>query len=258
MKTLLLSIALFSAIVLQAQIGVIKSIGTTETVFEIVAEPLSPGFILPSACTDYCAVQLPYIFINDTTVQEATGAAVLKVILSIPSTEVVTAYYSTSNGSALQGQDYKLAKGSLQFNSGETEKTISVSIVSDKKPEPREHFFVELNEATNANLGKATGKIIIDDVPATAKMRTVESVEEMFVVRVMPNPSMHQFTVVIAGKEANAKVELRIIDENGQLLKIIKATASQNFIFGNDLRPGVYLVEVWQQHERRAVTVIKH
>ncbi len=258
MKTLLFSIGLFSAFEVQAQIGVIKPIGSNETVVEILAAPLSPGFTLPPACTNYCAVLLPDLFINDTTVQEAIGAAVLKVSLSHPSTQIVSINYSTNNGSAMQGHDYKLAKGNLQFNAGETEKSISVNIVADKKPESREHFFVDLGDPENANISKATGKIIIDDLQAAAKMRTDESVTDWFVIKVMPNPSKHHFTVVIAGSERNSKIELKILDENGRLLKTMKGTTSQRFIFGGDLRPGVYLVEAWQQQERRTITIIKY
>lgn len=258
MKTFLLSIGLLGVLQAQAQPGLIKSIGETGTATTLVAEPLAPGFILPPSCTDFCAPPSPQIFINDTVVQEATGAAVLKATLSQPSTEVVVASYKTSNGSAMLGQDYKLAKGHLQFNAGETEKSIFVNIVADKKPELKEHFFVELSEPQNATIGRPAGKITINDVPPTAKLQAAELVADLFVVKVMPNPSKHQFTMAVAGVERNAKIELKIMGENGQLLKTIRGTATQNFIFGEDLKPGVYLVEVWNNNQRHTIKIIKH
>ncbi len=258
MKTLLLAIGLFVGSMLQAQIGVIKVIGLPANASYVVASPSSPpGFVLPVACIVYCATPLPNIFISDTTVLEAAGIAVLKVALSESATQIITVNYGTTNGTAMQGQDYKQTKGSLQFGAGETEKTISVNIVSDKKAENNEYFFIDLSEPENADISRANGKITIEDVPSAAKIKAIKTDVHLFEVKVMPNPSQHQFSITIAGKESNARIEIKIMDDNGRLLKTLSGPASKNFIFGEHLKPGVYLVEIWQKNERRTVTIIK-
>src|SRR6187549_1835369 len=54
------------------------------------------------------------------------------VKLSKTSTKEITVKYSTSNGTALSGDDYTAASGAtLIFAAGETSKNISISIVAD-------------------------------------------------------------------------------------------------------------------------------
>jgi co-chaperonin GroES (HSP10) len=67
--------------------------------------------------------------------------------------------YTTSNGTAVAGQDYTTSSGQLTFNSGETTKTFTVSISED--------VLDEANETVNLTLSNAQGSGELGS-PATA------------------------------------------------------------------------------------------
>jgi hypothetical protein len=76
--------------------------------------------------------------------------------------------YATSDGTArTKDKDYKQKSKALTFKPGETQKTISVSVRGDTKPEQDETFFVDLSEPQNATIddGHGVGTILTDDVP---------------------------------------------------------------------------------------------
>ena len=107
------------------------------------------------------------------TVSEASGTgqpgqAVLTVIANRtgdPNT-TLTVDYATRNGSAVAGQDYNFASGTIVFSAGEMQKQISVQLINDNLIESTENFFVDLTNPTNASLsgpGTATVNIADDD-----------------------------------------------------------------------------------------------
>jgi hypothetical protein len=107
--------------------------------------------------------------IADATLAEgdAPGAAmVFKVTLNQAASSNVILDYATLNGTAVAGQDY-VAKtdGQLIFSIGETEKNISIALISDKVKESDETFEVLLLNPVGATLARAraTGKILNDD-----------------------------------------------------------------------------------------------
>ncbi|WP_419193099.1 Calx-beta domain-containing protein [Kolteria novifilia] len=77
----------------------------------------------------------------------------------------VTVDFTTANGTAIAGSDYNATSGSLTFQPGETEKTVSVAILGDELAEEDENLFLRLTGATNAQIvdAEATGTIVDDD-----------------------------------------------------------------------------------------------
>jgi hypothetical protein len=61
--------------------------------------------------------------------------------------------FATQNGTAGSG-DYNATAGTLTFNPGETQKTVSVTIKGDTKVEGNETFFVNLSNAINAAIAR--------------------------------------------------------------------------------------------------------
>jgi hypothetical protein len=114
---------------------------------------------------------LPNLNINDAGVQETdTGTinAVFAVNLSLPSNEVVTVDYTTVDGTgenaATAPADYRSISGTLTFQPGETGKQITVQVAGDMIDEGEsEHFFVDLLNPVNADLGKGRGTGTIED-----------------------------------------------------------------------------------------------
>ncbi len=91
------------------------------------------------------------------------------VTLSAASSQSITVYYSTANGTATSGSDYQaVSSGSVTFAPGQTSQTITISVYGDTTLEPDETFTVKLTGVTgNAMLGQTTGTGTIrnDDLP---------------------------------------------------------------------------------------------
>ena len=76
----------------------------------------------------------------------------------------VTVDYATSNGTAPAGADYTAASGTLSFAVGETEKTVSVTVLHDSHDESSETLALTLSNAQGAvtDDGLASGTITND------------------------------------------------------------------------------------------------
>jgi hypothetical protein len=109
--------------------------------------------------------------INDVTVDEDAGYATFTVSLSSPSESTVTVDYSTSDGTATAGSDYTAVTSNLTFDPGELTQTIDIEIIDDELSEFKETFYVNLTNATNAEVGDDTGLgTIIDDEPTLGRL----------------------------------------------------------------------------------------
>ncbi len=78
----------------------------------------------------------------------------------------VTVNFATQDGTAIAGEDYLAASGTLTFAPGETSKIITVEVIGDPTREPDETLFVNLSGATNALIADGQGvATIVDDEP---------------------------------------------------------------------------------------------
>ncbi len=82
-------------------------------------------------------------------------------VLNVP----VSVGFTTEDGTALAGQDYEAATGTVSFAAGETTKTITLNLLDDLTDEPNEALTVKLQNPTgNAVLGPlATATLWIAD-----------------------------------------------------------------------------------------------
>jgi CSLREA domain-containing protein len=115
---------------------------------------------------------VPILSIADHTFTgvDSLGAAEgFTVTLLGETNQTVTVHYQTSEGSAIAGQDYTAASGTLIFNPGETSKTIPVNILPDTTQEPTEQFFIDLSDPINSGIlaRHAVGTIPNDDAAPT-------------------------------------------------------------------------------------------
>ncbi|MDB6172845.1 MAG: hypothetical protein JWL59_2156 [Chthoniobacteraceae bacterium] len=100
------------------------------------------------------------------------GSSLFTVTLDHAPTGTVTVDYTTQAGTATEGTDYELSKGTLVFGPDELTKTITVKTKADTTAESDENFTVTLSGAQNAGIavGTATGIITekallnIDDI----------------------------------------------------------------------------------------------
>jgi len=111
----------------------------------------------------------PSLSIDDLSTTEGdsgTKTMNFTVTLSAASNLTVTVDFATANGTALSPSDYQSTTGTLTFTTGQTTKTIGVTIKGDTSFEPDENFTVSLTNPVNAVISKTqgTGTILNDDV----------------------------------------------------------------------------------------------
>ena len=73
----------------------------------------------------------------------------------------VTVDYATEDGTAVAGEDYTAASGTLVFAAGETAKSVEVAVLDDAHDEGAETLTLRLSNASGARIedGDATGTI---------------------------------------------------------------------------------------------------
>ena len=104
----------------------------------------------------------PMISINDASAYENTDTSIsFSVTLNRPAIQSVTVGWATADGTATAGSDYTADSGTLTFASGESSKTITIALLNDSVDEGSETFYVNLSNASGAQIadGAATGTI---------------------------------------------------------------------------------------------------
>jgi hypothetical protein len=168
-----------------------------------------PDFDVPvlgplPACT------LPAVVPGSATASEAAGTLQIPVSLSAPSTETVTAAWSTVDPARLpapaasEGSDFTPSSGTVTFAPGQTTATVSVPIVDDGDVEADELVAVSLTGTIDATVGGfwglGIGAIQDDDQPTVVPGTTtaVEGDNGVTVVQVpvhLDRPSTGAVTV---------------------------------------------------------------
>ena len=122
----------------------------------------------------------PTVSLGSASAAEGDGgvsALVFDVALSPASASEVTVEWATADGTAVAGEDYEAATGTLTFAPGETAGTIGVRVLGDESPEGDEQFRVMLSDARGAALGEATAAgTIVDDDADDARGRALTGV----------------------------------------------------------------------------------
>ncbi len=109
------------------------------------------------------------------TVGEPSGVIVVSVQRTGGAASGVTVNYSSSNSSAIAGQDYTAVAGTLTFEGGQTVKMFSIPIANDGVAEGEETFNLILSDATGGGtLGVPnTAVVTITDVGGTPAATTL-------------------------------------------------------------------------------------
>ena len=109
--------------------------------------------------------------------EEEDAALDFVVTLDPAATATVTVDYATADGTATAGSDYTATSGTLTFQPGDTEKTVSVPITDDAVDDGGETLTLTLSSASGADLddAEATGTIQNTETPLTASFEDVPS-----------------------------------------------------------------------------------
>ena len=117
----------------------------------------------------------PLVNINNVTVSENAGNATFTLTFNYPYNEFPSSFsYSTSNGSAVNPEDYTQTSGTVTFLPGETTKTVDVPIVDDSVIESNENFTISVSTFSLYQqayfppqlITTGTGTIIDNDTPS--------------------------------------------------------------------------------------------
>jgi hypothetical protein len=90
---------------------------------------------------------------------------------------------------------------------------------------------------------------------------TTETNSNIFDISLYPNPSAGEFKLLVnlvGGKTPTAaKATVKVIDLQGRLMKSFECNANQVTAIGNELKPGVYMVEVRMGDELKTLRAVK-
>lgn len=115
---------------------------------------------------------IPTFSISDVSANEGdNGATTFTFTVSKSGASAVTATvdYATADNTAIAGEDYTAAAGTLTFAAGVGSQPVTVTVNGDTTNEPNETFFVNLTNSTNATISdaQAVGTILNDEVSLT-------------------------------------------------------------------------------------------
>lgn len=132
----------------------------------------------------------PGISVTDVTLTEGnsgTSPATFIVSLGKPLSQPVTVAFATFDSTAtVTDSDYIASNGLLTFAPGETQKTISISVIGDTKSEPDETFTLVLSQPTNASIAKGTALATIRNDDTSPPPRSDFYIELAFTATVSP------------------------------------------------------------------------
>ncbi|MHA3770669.1 Calx-beta domain-containing protein [Verrucomicrobiota bacterium sgz303538] len=93
-------------------------------------------------------------------------------------THPISVNFNTQNGTATAGTDYVTTQGTLTFQPGEIEKTISVPILGDNTAEQIENFSVKFSTPFGATLQQASQTVsLLNDDPGTISVASASITE---------------------------------------------------------------------------------
>ena len=95
------------------------------------------------------------VIVDSQSVAEGDAGETIMVVdvrLSPKSYSVIYVDYSTADGSARDGVDYRGVQGRLQFDPGELQKTIEIPVIGDAVDEPDEQFLLLLQQRSKARV----------------------------------------------------------------------------------------------------------
>ena len=165
----------------------------------------------------------PALTIEDATALETDGFISLRLVLSAPSPQSVTARWATSAQTATPGADYTEARGITRFSPGALSQTIVVEVLDDYIYEREESFVVSLTDVDNAiPQGPGTAVIVDNELPPGIRIfdqRATESSGVLAFLVALDRPSELPITVECMTASRTATGDLDYV-EALQLIEI--------------------------------------
>lgn len=155
---------------------------------------------------------------------------------------------ATSGNSPATGINYV---GKKTFNAGTT--TITYTAKDTAGNISTCSFKVKVNSSSKCNVqgtANKTGKQLMPE-------DEIYNVAGELALKVFPNPSNDYFNMEMVSGNPNQKLDITLFDITGRLLKKIVTEPFGVAKFGENLIPGVYVVEVKQGESRKMIKLVK-
>lgn len=169
--------------------------------------------VTPSISGEFC--------IEDLTFERpSSGSANTKtsVYLSSSSPKLVSVDYSFTNGTAVEGTDFTLANGNLQFTPYTSVLDLPFTVLANASATTSKTFTITLsNVSGDATINRATATITITTPPSSSVNMTSANA---FGLSEMPNP-FSQATEIHYSVPVGSEVQVDLYDANGRLLRSI-------------------------------------
>ena len=187
-----------------------------------------PGQTTPLPTTPLPTTPPPTLSVADRSAAEGnTGVSTMNftVLMSKAAANAVSVNYSTSNDTATAG-DYVPTVGTLTFAPGETSKIVSVGLNGDTMVELNEQFTLNLSNAVNATVAKATatGTIVNDDIDPSPATPPKVSIADLAVTEGNGEHAHFMFTVTL-DKASATPVSVGYATSNGTATAGVDYTA---------------------------------
>jgi hypothetical protein len=168
-------------------------------------------------------------------------------LVSAPTTSQVAASvfrWTKPNNTTITSATADSSTITLQFNTGFIGGTLSV------KGQTSCGTLGTARNQTLSHSGCAAGTKLIVPVTTTANS---------FEVSLYPNPSAGEFKLLVnlIGGKTPTMATVKVIDLQGRLIKSFQCNANQVTALGNELKPGVYMVEVRMGNEVKTVRAVR-
>jgi exo-beta-1,3-glucanase (GH17 family) len=170
---------------------------------------------------DAVVVEPPTISISDSSTLEGNVNKTIKVPVTLSKAfdKVVSVKYSTSNLTAIAGEDYAVASGTLSFPLGQVSQDISIEIKGDTAVESDESFKINLSDPVNGTLLTTAANIIIqnDDIPP-----------------VLPKLSIQDLSVLEGSYTASQTLTVSLDKASDKTITVDYATANASAVATDD------------------------
>ncbi len=115
------------------------------------------------------------VSIHGERASEADGSLMLPVRLNLPSSQLVTVQFASSDVTAIKGSDYVSSRGIVIFEPGSTDGKIHIQIIEDSEEEPVETFQVMLSKERHVMIDESigTGTILDNDGISSLSLQSV-------------------------------------------------------------------------------------
>ncbi len=137
-----------------------------ETFVVNLSNPVNGSIAASQATGTILNDEMPTIFADDASVTEGeTGAQQFSYnfTLSKPATQIITFNVSTSDGTAVDGTDYKGGNVQVTFQAGESSHQIGIPIAGNTLHENNRTFFLHFSSPQNAILSRNQAVVTIVD-----------------------------------------------------------------------------------------------